>query len=555
MVNESDYPKRIAFIVAPVTGKELQAIKRDVSEVFIILTDSSLGNCHPTQSKLIPECLSKEQFESEISAVLKFWNSSDQFIFYFSGHGEMIKDHYCFKFGEENYAFKFLLTHLEINKVNRAIIILDSCHSGGAMNNGSKSSGDSRIIKEDDIPEGIAMIASSRQTQESRELEDRSQSVFTHLFCKGIKSGLDNEPTDNGLITIGDIVTYVNNKLSQEDYSSFPQKALYHIDKSDQNIWITKNITNHTKKESNNEETAIHRDVLNNNTIIHSPNQFRVLSENTAANSYLYLDVSIDDLDLDLLKEYSDKEEPGLFESNKLERVLQKLSLLYSSTTHQDTKNLHKAAVLCFHKKPHLLYPQAKSIFTAGNLHNLNFKKKYIYGPLSYQFDELFKCVQTTDDDTIKESYIGSDGKRRDVTGINMVVLREIISNAIAHRNYEESGNIKVSITEEAVEVSSPGSFPNHKSWDELVKSSFEVLPEATNPKLAEYLRVLESVEEIGRGFSTFRKYIEMNGKDSLTCREDYGSVCVRLLRNQSSQEVIQGYEDIQGNPWDGITA
>ena len=70
MVNESDNPKRIAFVVASATGDELQGGKRDVSNVFSILTDPSLGNCHPKQSKMIPECSSKEQFQLEIDAVL-----------------------------------------------------------------------------------------------------------------------------------------------------------------------------------------------------------------------------------------------------------------------------------------------------------------------------------------------------------------------------------------------------------------------------------------------------------------------------------------------------
>ena len=250
MVHESDYPKRIAFVVGGATGNELLGVKRDVSEVFSILTDPSLGGCHPTQSKIIPEC-NKEEFVSSIDAMLEYWNSSAQLIFYFSGHGEMIQNKYCFKFDEQKYAFENLLTDLKIYKVNRAIIILDSCYSGGAMDNGTKSNGDSRFIKDDHIPEGIALIASSKKTQESYELKDDLQGVFTHLFCQGIQSGLNNKLTDKGLITIPEIVTYINNKLSQEDYSSFTQNALYHINKSDQNICITKNITNKTKKESN----------------------------------------------------------------------------------------------------------------------------------------------------------------------------------------------------------------------------------------------------------------------------------------------------------------
>ncbi|NEO51942.1 MAG: caspase family protein [Okeania sp. SIO3B5] len=250
MVNESNYPERIAFVVGAVTGNELRAGKRDVSQVFTLLTEPHLGGCDFKQSKIIPECR-KEDFELSISELLKSWNSSTQLIFYFSGHGEMIQNKYCFKFDEQKYAFENLLTDLKIYKVNRAIIILDSCYSGGAMDNGTKSNGDSRFIKDDHIPEGIALIASSKKTQESYELKDDLQGVFTHLFCQGIKSGLNNKLTDKGLITIPEIVTYINNKLSQEDYSSFTQKALYHINKSDQNIWITKNITNKTKKESN----------------------------------------------------------------------------------------------------------------------------------------------------------------------------------------------------------------------------------------------------------------------------------------------------------------
>ena len=543
MVNESDNPKRIAFVVASATGSELQGGKRDVSNVFSILTDPSLGNCHPKQSKMIPECSSKEQFQLEIDAVLNSWNSSNQLIFYFSGHGEIIQQKYCFKFGEQNYHFQLLKTHLEINNVNRAIIILDSCHSGGAINSGTKSK---KILKDDDIPSGIALIASSTHKQHSHELKDGSHSVFTYWFCEGIKSGLDNTSTYNGLITIGDIVTYINNKLSQEDYSQFSQDAVYQIGKADQNIWITKNKTKQTKKEFDQEKNRRF-----DNPIQDSPEKLRFLYEINPPSSYPCFKASIDDLDLKIVKQYSDHEEPGLYESNELTIVLDKLGFYSGITPYK--KNLHKAAVLCFHNKPQILYPNAESIFTVVKSKGTTTlsEVKYIKGPLIEQFTKLLKYV----DDNKSFQYIGSDGKRRDVININMEIVREIISNAITHRDYEAPGPVKVTVTEEAVEVCSPGGFPNNRSWDEWIKAS-SLNSEPRDATIASYLRVLTAVEKLCRGFYTFRTYINRNGKNSLTCREDCGSICVRLLRPQPSQEEIQGNDSsILENSWDSTIA
>ena len=158
MISNSNDTRRIAVVVAALTGEELQASQRDASTIFTILTDPDLGMCHPKQSKLIHECRSRTQLESAISSLLEFWNSSTQLILYFSGHGEVIRNNYCFKFGEKNYPFKNLLTELETNGVSRAILILDTCHSGAAI--GTKSDGNSTLIEENEIPQGIAIIAS-----------------------------------------------------------------------------------------------------------------------------------------------------------------------------------------------------------------------------------------------------------------------------------------------------------------------------------------------------------------------------------------------------------
>ncbi|GJD22631.1 hypothetical protein RIVM261_075870 [Rivularia sp. IAM M-261] len=171
MSNTVSDTKRIAFVVAPLTGDELQATRRDAAIVYSILTDPQLGMCHKSKSKLIHECSNRDNFQSELTSVLKDWDSQTQLIIYFSGHGEVAnKNKYCLKIGETKYPFSNLISELEIAGVNRAIIILDTCHSGAAI--GIKKDGSSLISEE--VPQGIAIIASSKQTQLSYELQDGS---------------------------------------------------------------------------------------------------------------------------------------------------------------------------------------------------------------------------------------------------------------------------------------------------------------------------------------------------------------------------------------------
>ncbi|NES18256.1 MAG: tetratricopeptide repeat protein [Symploca sp. SIO3E6] len=532
MVDNSNETKRIAFVVAALTGEELQASQRDANTIFDILTDPSLGMCHPKQSKLIHECSSREELESAIFSVLEYWNSSTQLILYFSGHGEVIRNNYCLKFGEKKfYPFRNLLTELETNGVSRAILILDTCHSGAAI--GTKSDGNSIIVEEDDIPQGIAIIASSKKTQHSYELKDGSHSVFTSLLCRGIKTGLDGTPTDNGLISVTDIVTYIHNKLSREDeFSSYLQTPVFQISKADKDIWITKNITKTTTKQG----AENYRDIFQNTYFVKSSDDLRILYEQNAPSYHPCLNATIDDLDQSLLKEYSNKVEPGFFDNQSLQEVLSKL-VLYSPILHNGKNFLHKSAVLCFHRTPHMVYPQARSVFVVGNPGAPHFEREDVYGPLSYQVKQLVQKVE--ENNIVRKSYIEKDGARHDVAEINISVVREMISNAITHRSYDANSIVKVAVTKEAVEVYNPGYFPYDSSWEKRLESSLSV-SEPTDAAIALYLTNLLVYEGVGRGFSVFKRYIEENGEDSLTCKEESGIVCVRLLRDTISQKFIE---------------
>ena len=237
-------PKRIALVLNPLTGKELKGVKRDVSKVYSILTDPQRGMCLDNDSISVHDCKSRDSFEKILRSTLKNWEVKNQLVFYFSGHGDVRgNNQYCLKMGLDNsewYPFKNLMNELDVAVVKRAIIILDACHSGAALE-GSKNA-DGNIfnhINEDDIPQGIAIIASSRKTQKSQELSDGSSGVFTDIFCRGIETSLDGKGTNDGKIYVEDIVSYINHKLeTEEKYIKFSQRSLFYLNRAEKKIWI-----------------------------------------------------------------------------------------------------------------------------------------------------------------------------------------------------------------------------------------------------------------------------------------------------------------------------
>jgi predicted HTH transcriptional regulator len=509
--------KRIAFVVASLTGEDLKSPSRDAALIYEILTDTKLGMCDAASSSLVYKCNNRAEFQSEFLKVLKKWNSNNQLILYFSGHGEVKKGkQYCILMGTEPIPFANIISDLQMEGVSRAILILDACRSGAAL--GGVKNNEFTLFEQKDIPQGIAIIASSKESQLSYELEDGSRSVFTHIFCEGIKTGLSGKTTPNDLICVGDIVDYIKKQLdTNSKYEAYIQRPVFDIDKSDNDIWIARNISTKDDIEA--------RQIEPNN--ITSYDELRILYEQNTNGYHPCTVAKVDDLDLELIKQLSDAIIPNLYRGNNLEEVLEKLHL-YSPILHNNKKHVHRSAVLCFHQQPQLIYGQARSIFVVGNPGDSYFRREDIHGGLSHQIHLL---VQKVEKETNKISFIDNDGTRKEFQDIDLSVARELISNAIAHRDYDNYGTVKVTITKEALEIQSPGCFPKDISWNQLIDRDSSSVSAPVDTAISFYLTNLLKYEGIGRGFSIFRNYIEKNGADSLTCYETLNRVTIRLLR------------------------
>ena len=86
--------------------------------------------------------------------------------------------------------------------------------------------------------------------------------------------------------------------------------------------------------------------------------------------------------------------------------------------------------------------------------------------------------------------------KRNEEYEIPMVILREILLNAIIHRDYTRNSDIKVAIYDDIVEIVSPGGLPNGLTIDEV----FEGRSEIRNKVIARIFKELGYVETWGSG-------------------------------------------------------
>ena len=78
------------------------------------------------------------------------------------------------------------------------------------------------------------------------------------------------------------------------------------------------------------------------------------------------------------------------------------------------------------------------------------------------------------------------------------IAIRELIGNALVHRDYSINGEVRVAIEGATLSVSSPGGFPAGIRIDNLLTAP----PQARNPLIADAFKRAGLVERVGRGIN-----------------------------------------------------
>lgn len=94
--------------------------------------------------------------------------------------------------------------------------------------------------------------------------------------------------------------------------------------------------------------------------------------------------------------------------------------------------------------------------------------------------------------------------KREERFEIPEIAIREVVINAIVHRDYYIAGPIKIAIYDDRLEIFSPGNFPGPLQVDQLEMGITYI----RNPVIGKIFREAGYIEKLGSGFLTlFRSY------------------------------------------------
>lgn len=125
-------------------------------------------------------------------------------------------------------------------------------------------------------------------------------------------------------------------------------------------------------------------------------------------------------------------------------------------------------------------------------------------GTLFEQFDAAYDFVV----ERLNKSYSVKGKRREEVLEIPAIAIREVLMNALLHRNYYLKAPIKIAIYANRIEIFSPGAFPGPMDPNDLQTG----ITYTRNIAIAKILWECRYIEKMGSGFITLFESYEAAG-------------------------------------------
>ncbi|MCI5829954.1 MAG: ATP-binding protein [Treponema sp.] len=211
---------------------------------------------------------------------------------------------------------------------------------------------------------------------------------------------------------------------------------------------------------------------------------------------------SLEDIDLDFVAEYCKKIGYKKSPKNYIEQNKDYVVKVAGR------KELSGAAVLMFGKEPQRFFPRSRVRFiryegTEAKVGTqMNVIKDVVFeGRILELTEKTIEYVKTQ----IKEhTYLGKDGRFVTESEYPEFAWKELIVNAITHRDYSIKGtDIQIKMFDDHITVESPGTLPGTVRLNNMREIHY-----SRNPKIAMFLHEYEYVREFGEGID--RMYREM---------------------------------------------
>jgi len=172
----------------------------------------------------------KENILKGFKSIIARAKPEDVFLFYYAGHGtldENNNDEYYLVptditklYGDpqqlqaKGISATELRSHLTQLKSQKQIILMDACHSGGAMKslNVRAAATDEKAIVQLARSSGVVMIASSGTKQYATEFDDLKHGVFTYALLEALDGKADN---GDKKLTVNELKFYMEDRVPE----------------------------------------------------------------------------------------------------------------------------------------------------------------------------------------------------------------------------------------------------------------------------------------------------------------------------------------------------
>lgn len=211
---------------------------------------------------------------------------------------------------------------------------------------------------------------------------------------------------------------------------------------------------------------------------------------------------TVDTLSKEALQEFRKK---SVFKK-RLSKIAAEVSdkLLLENLKLFEGENLIRATILMFHPDPEKWVTGAyiKIGYFGDSDSDLRYQDE-IHGPLILQADKAIELIYTK----YMKALIDYEGLQRIETYMfPMEGFREILLNAINHKDYSTGIPIQISIYEDKIYVWNDGKWPENLPVDEIYKKHSSI---PYNPKMADVFYKAGEIESWGRGFDKIMKVCE----------------------------------------------
>jgi len=179
-------------------------------QVAKLLTDATPDRL-PTRANVL----------GELSALAQSADESDLLLFYFSGHGKaeggesylLPRDTRLSAVKHTALAMRDVRELMHVSPARAKVIVLDACHSGAAIGKAEPTMTPEFIQRVFEEAEGMAVLASCKQGQQSWEWPEQSRSVFTYYLLDALAGAADLD--QKGFVTVSDATRYVTDGVKR----------------------------------------------------------------------------------------------------------------------------------------------------------------------------------------------------------------------------------------------------------------------------------------------------------------------------------------------------